>query len=129
MSRNGPLGQPGARAPARRSAADQDPYAPSSGWPTAQGDDPHQPGYQPHPAQHSQGYYFPQPGEPDGNPGYPAQPVSQSLPFDRLPPTAPAQWDPQQRDTGHYDLGSYLPAAGDARAYAQEPFQGSADGP
>src|SRR5262245_10268266 len=128
MSRNGPIGQPGARTPGRRSTADQDPYGQSSGWPTAQGADP---GYPPNPAQHSQGYYFPQGAEPDANPGYPAQAVSQPLPFDRLPPSAPAgQWDPQQaRDAGHYDLGSYLPAAGDARGYAQEPFQGSADGP
>jgi hypothetical protein len=131
MSRNSPIGQPGARTPGRRSAADhQDPYAQSSGWPTAQGADPHQSGYPPDPNQHSQGYHFPQAAEPDGNPGYPVQPVSQPLPFDRLPPGPPAQWDPQQgRDAGHYDLGSYLPAAGDARGYGQEPFQGSADGP
>jgi hypothetical protein len=130
MSRNGPIGQPGARTPGRRSAADQDPYAQSPGWPTAQGADPHQSGYPPDPNQHSQGYYFPQAAEPDGNPGYPAQPAGQPLPFDRLPPGPSAQWDPQQgRDAGHYDLGSYLPAAGDARGYAQEPFQGSADGP
>jgi SPOR domain len=129
MSRNNPIGQPGARTPGRRSAADQDPYAQSSSWPTAQGADPHQAGYQPHPGQHSQGYYFPQAGEADANQGYPVQPVSQPLPFDRLPPAAPAaQWDPQQgRDTGHYDLGSYLPAAGDARGFGQD--QGSADGP
>jgi SPOR domain len=132
MSRNGPIGQPVAWTPGRQSPADQDPYSQSSGWPTAQGADPHQPGYQANPPQHSQGYYFPQAAEADGNHGYPAQPVSQQPPpFDRLPPSAPTpQWDPQQgRDTGHYDLGSYLPAAGDPRGYGQEPFQGSADSP
>src|SRR5262245_60846042 len=138
MSRNGPIGQPVARTPGRRTAADQDPYAQSSsGWPPAQGADPQQAGYPPHPSlgpapQQSQGYYFPQAAEADFNHGYPVQPVSQSLPFDRLPPAAPAgQWDPQQgRDTGHYDLGSYLPATGDPRGYGQaEPFQGPADGP
>lgn len=137
MSRNGPIGQPVARAPGRRSAADQDPYAQSSGWPPAQGADPQQAGYPAQPAlgaapQHSQGYYFPQPAEPDLNHGHPAQPVNQPLPFDRLQPAASAsQWDPQQGpDTGHYDLGSYLPAAGDPRGYGQaEPFQGAAEGP
>jgi SPOR domain len=134
MSRNGPVAQPGARASARRSAAEQDPYAPSSGWPPAQGADPQQAGYPAHGSapHHSQGYYFPQPAEPDLSHGHPAQPVNQPLPFDRLQPAAPAsQWDPQQgRDTGHYDLGSYLPAAADPRGYGQaEPFQGSAEGP
>jgi len=131
MSRNGPIGQPVARTPGRRSPAEQDPYAQSSGWPPAQGTDPHQAGYPAHPQQ-SQGYYFPQAGEADLNHGYPVQPVSQTLPFDRLPPGAPAnQWDPQQgRDQGHYDLGSYLPAAADPRGYGQaEPFQGPAEGP
>src|SRR5262245_60242887 len=137
MSRNGPIGQPVARTPGRRSAADQDPYAQSAAWPPAQGADPHQAGYPAHPSlvptpQPSQGYYFPQAPEADLNHGYPVQPVSQTLPFDRLPPAAPAsQWDPQQgRDQGHYDLGSYLPAAGDPRGYGQaEPFQGPAEGP
>src|SRR5262245_9056016 len=135
MSRNGPVAQP--RAPARRSAADEDQYAAGpSGWPSPPGADPHQQGYAPHaghPPQHSQGYYFPQP-EPDLNQGYPLQPVSQALPFDRLPPgSAPAapQWDGQQgNDAGHYDLGSYLPAGGEPRGYADAPpFAGSADGP
>jgi len=137
MSRNGPMGQPVARPPARRSPADQDPYAQSSGWLSAPGGDPHQPGYSAHPSHgpaqpQNQGYYFPQAVEPDHNSGYPVQPVGQPLPFDRLPPASPAaQWDHQQgRDAGHYDLGSYLPATADPRGYAQaEPFQGSADGP
>src|SRR5262245_1067353 len=131
MSRNGPAGQPG-RAPLRRPAeADDYPGGPS-GWPPGQASDPQQ-GYGPHP-QHSQGYYFPQPVDGERNYGYAAQPVSQPLPFDRLPPAAPQagaqQWDAQQlRDAGHYDLGSYLPTAG---AYAQPepgPFAQSADGP
>src|SRR5262245_38821045 len=104
MSRNGPIGQPVARTPGRRPAAEQDPYAQSPGWPTAPATAPQQAGYGAHPVPHSQGYYFPQPAEPDH--GYPVQPVNQPLPFDRLPPSAPAQWDPQQgRDSGHYDLG------------------------
>src|SRR5262245_27546084 len=129
MSRNGPAGQPG-RAPLRR-PAEADEYAGgSSGWPP--GSDPQQ-GYAAHGPpgqQHSQGYYFPQ--AVGGNYGYAPQPVSQPLPFDRLPPTPQAgapQWDPQQpRDAGHYDLGSYLPTAG----YGQPepgPFAQSADGP
>ena len=139
MSRNGPVGQP--RAPARRSAADQDQYAGGqSGWPAPPGADPHQQGYAPPHAgpspQHSQGYYFPQPVEPDLNQGYPLQPVNQALPFDRLPqasaPAAATQWDTQQRDAGHYDLGSYLPTGGEPRGYGPAdapPFAGSADGP
>ncbi|HXE69212.1 MAG TPA: SPOR domain-containing protein [Hyphomicrobiaceae bacterium] len=138
MSRNGPVGQP--RAPARRSAADEDPYAGGqSGWPSPPGADPHQQGYAPQAGQapqHSQGYYFPQPVEPDPNQGYPLQPVNQALPFDRLPQASapPAtQWDAQQlRDAGHYDLGSYLPTGGEPRGYGPAeapPFAGSADGP
>jgi SPOR domain len=138
MSRNGPVGQP--RVPGRRSAADQDQYAGGqSGWPSPPGGDPHQQDYAPHAGhapQHSQGYYFPQPAEPDPNQGYPLQPVNQALPFDRLPQaSAPptTQWDAQQlRDAGHYDLGSYLPTGGDPRGYGPAdapPFAGSADGP
>src|SRR5262245_2931721 len=136
MSRNGPVGQP--RAPGRRSPADQDPYADGqSGWPSPPGADPHQHGYAPHaghPPQHSQGYYFPQPAEPDLNQGNGVQPVNQALPFDRLQPgSAPAanQWD-AQRDAGHYDLGSYLPTGGEPHGYGPAdppPFAGSADGP
>jgi SPOR domain len=107
-----------------------------------EGADPLQQGYAPHaplgaPQQHSQGYYFPQPVEADRHPGYPVQPVSQTLPFDRLqPPSAqpPAtQWDGQHvSDAGHYDLGSYLPAGGEPRGYAQPevaPFEPAGDSP
>jgi hypothetical protein len=129
MSRNGPAGQPG-RAPLRRPEADDYAGGPA-GWPT----DPQQ-GYAPHGPpgpQHSQGYYFPQPAEGDRNYGYAAQPVSQPLPFDRLPPApqpgAP-QWDAQQQgDAGHYDLGSYLPTAGGYGQPEPGPFAQSADGP
>jgi hypothetical protein len=62
--------------------------------------------------------------------------VNQALPFDRLPqasaPPAATQWDTQQRDAGHYDLGSYLPTGGEPRGYGPAdapPFAGSADGP
>jgi hypothetical protein len=142
MSRNSPVGQPVARPPARRSAADQDDYAGGqSGWPSPPGADAHQHGYAPHaghPPQHSQGgYYFPQPVEPDPNQGYPLQPANQALPFDRLQPPGSAppatQWDAQQlRDAGHYDLGSYLPTGAEPRGYGPAdppPFAGSADGP
>jgi hypothetical protein len=84
--------------------------------------------------QHSQGYYFPQ-ADGDPNHGYAAQPVSQPLPFDRLPPSAQPQghWDPQHpRDAGHYDLGSYLPAGADPHGYGPAdppPFAQSPDGP
>ena len=71
MSRNSPVGQPGTRAPGRRSAADLDQYpSGQSAWPPPEGADPLQQGYAPHgplgaPQQHSQGgYYFPQPVEP-----------------------------------------------------------------
>ncbi len=131
MSRNGPGGQPAARAPLRRPAAEADEYA---GWPPSQAPDPHQQGYAPQAPlgaqQHGQGYYFPQAVEGDRNHGYAAQPAGQPLPFDRLPPVAQppgTQWD-GQRDAGHYDLGSYLPTAG----YGQPeppPFAQSADGP
>jgi len=71
--------------------------------------------------------------EPDRHPGYAVQPVSQTLPFDRLQPPSgqpqATQWDGQHvSDAGHYDLGSYLPAGGDPRGYAQPeaaPFQPS----
>ena len=131
MSRNGPGGQPAARAPLRRPAAEADEYA---GWPPSQAPDPHQQGYAPQAPlgaqQHGQGYYFPQAVRTDRNHGYAAQPAGQPLPFDRLPPVAQppgTQWD-GQRDAGHYDLGSYLPTAG----YGQPeppPFAQSADGP
>jgi hypothetical protein len=131
MSRNGPGGQPAARAPLRRPAAEADEYA---GWPPSQAPDPHQQGYAPQAPlgaqQHGQGYYFPQAVEGDRNHGYAVQPAGQPLPFDRLPPVAQppgTQWD-GQRDAGHYDLGSYLPTAG----YGQPeppPFAQSADGP
>ena len=62
--------------------------------------------------------------------------MNQALPFDRLPqasaPAAATQWDTQQRDAGHYDLGSYLPTGGEPRGYGPAdapPFAGSADGP
>ena len=123
----------------RRSAADLDQYpSGQSAWPPPEGADPLQQGYAPHaplgaPQQHSQGYYFPQPVEPDRHPGYAVQPVSQTLPFDRLQPPSgqpqATQWDGQHdSDAGHYDLGSYLPAGGDPRGYAQPeaaPFQPS----
>ena len=79
MSRNGPVGQPGTRAPVRRSAADLDQYpSGQSAWPPPEGADPLQQGYAPHaplgaPQQHSQGgYYFPQPVEPDAIPATPS---------------------------------------------------------
>jgi len=131
MSRNGPAGQPG-RAPLRRPAEADDYAGGPSGWPPGQASDPQQ-GYAPHGApgpQHSQGYYFPQAAEGDRNYGYAAQPVSQPLPFDRLPP-APQQGAPQwdTRDAGHYDLGSYLPTAGGYGQQEPGPFAQSADGP
>jgi hypothetical protein len=141
MSRNGPIGQPGARPPQRRPAGDADPYGGSqAAWPPAQAPDPYQQGYPQGgafagPPQHSQGYYFPQTTDPDRQHAYPVQPVSQTLPFDHHhPQAAPGpQWDAQQvNDAGHYDLGSYLPAAGDPRGYGAgepPPFTPAADGP
>ncbi len=138
MSRNGPMGQPGARAPLRRNPAEHDPYAvPPTGQPAAHW--PHQQppqGYPEHvqqpghaPQQHAQGYHFPQAPEPDPHFGYaPQQQASGGLPFDRYPaPPAQAPYAPQQapaqqqwnnqHDTRGYDLGSYMPTG--AQGYAQ----------
>jgi SPOR domain len=121
-----------------RRPADADEYAGGQGgWPPNQPADPHAAGYAPHGMghpQHSQGYYFPQ-ADGDPNHGYAAQPVSQPLPFDRLPPPGQpqGQWEGQHpRDAGHYDLGSYLPAGADPRGYGPAeapPFAQSPDGP
>ncbi|KAB2911118.1 MAG: hypothetical protein F9K29_23335, partial [Hyphomicrobiaceae bacterium] len=142
MSRNGPMGQPGARAPLRRNPAEHDPYAvPPTGQPAAHW--PHQPqGYPEHvqqpphaPQQHAPAYHFPQAPEPDPHFGYaPQQQASGGLPFDRYPAPPPAQapghappYAPQQApvqqqwnnqlDARGYDLGSYMPSG--AQGYAQ----------
>lgn len=134
MSRNSPIGHPGARAPLRRNPAEQDYQDAPNGQ--AGGHWPPQPGYG---QGQGQGYYFPQAAEPEPNYGYaPPQGQHQPLPFNSFPPQQPAghypphhaqaepQWgqrpdlhapDPNAHDPNAYDLGSYMPNS--TQGYAQ----------
>jgi hypothetical protein len=145
MSRNGPFGQAGARAPLRRAPAEHDPYTsappglPANAWPAQPANgyvDPH-----------AQGYHFPQNAEPDPHFGYAPQPGQQGHqgqppPFERYPApqvpappfqgqhaqAAPQQWGPQQ-DPRNYDLGTYTPVGQQGYAHGGEPqhFQQAQD--
>ena len=113
MARNGPYGQPGVRAPTRRT--EQDPYPPIPQHHGHPHHAPLQPPLMGQPGMVQPG--LPPAGMPWPHPGY-ADPQSGSdgyhFPQQAAPETpyeyAPQQWGDPQAPRG-YDLGTYSPAA------------------